>query len=169
MKISRPKFKVIELEQFVDFKFFCWLSCNGDQTEQEAFEVCKQLFDDSNADCDNPFNYIEECEDPGFPPRAGLKYCVRTTKKCTSYHYKPYECYCYQAGRWWKFKQDQHLFTEVHVPQIMSHYDFTKYKAPLKFLSAAAFKDWTYHLRDQDLRHIRRSMDKSMMKILDDE
>jgi len=119
-KFSRPKFKVIELDWYCSFQRSIYFV--QDISEQEAYEMCKEDYEDQNKDCfyDGPFRYIEECEDPGFPPRHDVKYCVRTSKKCTSEHYKPYECYCYQVGRWWKYKEHQSLFTEIYVPQIMS-------------------------------------------------
>lgn len=160
----KPKFKVIELDWYCSFTKYLH---GHDLTDQQAYELCLELFlNEKNDFYDGPFRYIEECNDPGFPPRSGVKYCVRTSKKCIDGHYKPYECYCYQVGRWWKYKEEQQLFTDVYVPQIMSHYDYSNYNSSLKFLSKDAYNDWIFHQRKHELRAIRRNARQFTAKYL---
>lgn len=168
MKNTRPRFKVIELDWYCNFQKSISFRLYQDATEQQAYEICKEEYEDENKVrfYDGPFRYIEECEDPGFPPRYNLKYCIRTNKKCISEHYKPYECYCYQVGRWWKYKEHQSLFTEIYVPQMMSHYEYLKIKVPRKFLSADAYNDWVFHNRHQELRAAGRNIQKCMVGFL---
>lgn len=168
--MTKAKFKVLELDWYCSFHKYASFFA-PDTSEEDAYQWCKEEYENEKKEvgihlADGPFRYLEECEDPGFPPRNGVKYCVRTNKKCIQRHYKPYECYCYQVGRWWKYKNDEHLFTNIYIPQIMSHYEYERYKAPLKFLSKNAYNDWIFHQRNQELRVIRRNASKSVHSIL---
>lgn len=157
------KFKVIKLSWAYSFKPFFkfdevegWTPEDYYQDELKAYKKSlknkpKNIYDHY----DGPLKYIEECEDPGFPPRENVQYCVRLqgTPSCT--YWKPYQCYCYQVGKWWKFKDISHLFTEVHVPR-MSEYSYNKLHCPFKYLAKQYQVDFYFHRHSQELRQVGR-------------
>jgi hypothetical protein len=157
------KFKVIELDWYAQFKQFIKIEGEEDFTEQEYHDFELEEYKKGEWDYDGPFRYIKECEDMPWPAREGVKYCVRLHEKPSCSYYRAYQCYCYQLGRWWKFKEVQFMFTEIHVPQFMSLYDYSKVKCPFRFLNKQAQIDRTYHLRQQELIKIGRDVSKSML------
>lgn len=158
------KFKVLELDWYAKFEQHFRFEDETELTPQEYHDFELEEYLEGKWDYDGPFRYIEPCTDLPWPAREGVKYCIRLKAKTIDGYYKPYQCYCYQLGRWWKFKEVQHMFTEVHVPQFMSLYDYGKIKCPYRFLNKRAQIDRTYHLREQELRNIGRSVAKSMLE-----
>lgn len=182
------KFKVLELDNYCDFTHDFWVMGKKDELNEEEcyqFEL-KQLAkarkkakrrgitDSHYWDYDGPLRYLEECEDPGFPIRKGIKYCVNETiyrndgkiYPNSSRYYRPYVCFTYQVGRWWKLKDVQYIFTELHIPQIVTQYDAERLKCPLRFLSNKAKLDVIWYNRQHELRHIYRESMKWSMSIL---
>lgn len=111
-------------------------------------------------------DYVFEVINPGFPPRKNIKYCVRLNDYPESIHYKAYDCYCWIGKKWFKFKKPQYLFTDIHVPQVMSHYEYLRYKSPLKLLSKQALTDWHFHEQSAGLRKTVRGVQKEMLSTL---
>lgn len=144
------KFKVLGLDFYCDFNIY------GKRKALKLFQMKDN----------GPLEYIEECGDMPFPAREGVKYCVRLGGKPKDGHYRPYACYCYQLGRWFKYKKTQYLFNDVYVPQIMSRYDYEKYLAPLKFLSKKAYEDWIFHQREKELESVGRNARKCRVRLL---
>jgi hypothetical protein len=130
--MKHPKFKVLKLDWYCVFE-------HGSQPEL----------------------YLEKCQDPGFPPREGVKYCVRLPGS-GKWSYKPYLCYCFQKGVWWKYREIEFLFTDIYVPQIMSHYDYSKLNCPRRFLSEKARRDCEFYYRFYDLSSVYRNSLKTL-------
>lgn len=158
--MNKAGFKVIKLDWYCDFKRFTDSFVSSRTSMKKRIELIENLQKDGE---ENPLTYIEECGDPGFPPREHIKYCVAVKNgKPTCYWYKPYQCFCFQAGKWWRYKRTEYIFTELYEPQCMSHYEFCKYNSPLKFLSKDAYKDWQFHKSAHELRAIARNVDRSL-------
>ena len=144
----RPKFKVLELDWYVVFGLGRKLTkpYHGDLYEDE------KVIQSTTENYDGPLHYIEPCPDLPYPAREGVKYCVRTGpslhKQRPSHpglpEFRGYVCYCYQLGRWWRYKKMQWLFAEIHVPR-MSLYDYTRLRTPRKFLRAEYQTDVTFY------------------------
>lgn len=100
--------------------------------------------------------YIKECESPGFPPREGMKYFVRI-KGCFC------KCYCFQLGRWWEYKENDNVH-ELYVPQIMTHYEFSKLRCAVKFLSKKALADFSFYYYEDKLKKAIREAEKRNLK-----
>jgi hypothetical protein len=108
------------------------------------------------------FDYIEECEDMPFPPREKIKYCVRTARyDIKDKKYLGYNCYCYQNGKWWKYKGTIYIYNDLYVPQTMSHYDWSILRCPYKFLSEKAQKDVDFYTSEYHLDRVGRNVRKS--------
>lgn len=157
------KFKVIELNWAYSFSPKFQFEEEEDWTPEDYYEfeleeyekslknTPKDIYDYYNG----PLQYIEECENPGFPPRENVMYCVRLSGKPSCRYWKPYQCYCYQVGRWWKCKEISYLFTEVHIPR-MSEWEYNNIKCPFGYLSKTAQIDYYFHWHSQELRKIRQ-------------
>ena len=154
----------MELDWYVQFKPFFKIEDEPDFTEQETHDWELEQYKKEGRNYDGPFRYIESCHDMPWPTREGIKYCVRLNEKPSCGYYRAYQCYCWQLGKWWKFKEVQYMFTEIHVPQYMSHYDWEKLRCPFRFLNKKAQLDSTYYLRAYELRDIGRSVSKSMLE-----
>jgi hypothetical protein len=159
------KFKVIELDWYGQFNSWCSFLHPSQLSEQEIHDKELVKYNKEGMDYDGPFRYIEPCDDPGFPPREKLKYCVRLPDKPKDIFYRAYQCYCFQLGKWWKFKGVEYMFTEIHIPQLMSWYDYGKLKCPWRFLSEEAKKDRYYYNRIRELDNISRSIGKNFLRI----
>lgn len=162
------KVKVIEQDWYTQFKQWFKLEGEPDLTPQEYYGWDLTEYHKKDWNYDGPLRYIEQCEDMPWPAREGIKYCVRLNLKPSCGYYRAYQCYCYQLGKWWKYKEVQYMFTEIHIPQYMSHYDSTKINCPYRFLNTKAQLDRTFHQREEELRQIGRSVRKSMIPILKD-
>lgn len=75
------KFKVIEADWYCIFgdRMGSWRLKTGSASAQAHYEYELEEYTKNGDKCnyDGPLRYIEKCEDPGFPIREGLKYCVR--------------------------------------------------------------------------------------------
>jgi hypothetical protein len=161
--MSKAGFKVIELDRYCDFERFTasYPNINTQASMEKKFEFIQRLHEQGK---ENPLTYIEECNDLGFPPRKGIKYCIAAKNgKVKNRYYKPYHCFCYQMGKWWQYKEIQYIFTDLYVPQIMSHYDFYNYKSSLRFLSNDAHFDWQFHRHAHELRAVARNVELSFI------
>lgn len=162
--MSKAGFKVIKLDWYCDFKVFTTPYVGARASKKKQREIIDLLQEDGE---ENPLTYIEECGDPGFPPREHIKYCVAVKNgKPQDSYYKPYQCFCFQHGKWWKYKEIQYIFTDLYQPQCMTHYEFCKYNAPLKFLSKAAYLDWLFYSQSQYLIQTRRRAQMSVLSTL---
>jgi hypothetical protein len=163
----RMKFKVVEQDWYTQFNHPFNLATGGIPfTPQENHDWELEQYKKEGRKYDGPFRYIEECEDMPFPPREGLKYCVRLNEKPTDRYYRHYQCYCWQLGKWWKYKTVEHIFTELYIPQIMTVYDYTNLRCPGKLLSKQAIADLAFYRHYYELQGIRTRASWSVRKML---
>jgi hypothetical protein len=163
----RTKFKVIEQDWYTQFNSpMQSIGVDPPFTAQEFYDYDLEEYNKNERDYDGPLRYIEECEDMPFPPREGLKYCVRLNEKPSYHYYKHYQCYCWQLGKWWKYKTPEHIFTELHIPQVMTTYDYTNLRCPGKLLSKKALLDLAYYRHYYDLHGVKMRASFSVRKIL---
>lgn len=184
---TRPRFKVLPLDWGYDFHFDMFFDLGKDKwTEEECYKYELDLYDKEGDDYDGPLRYLErcspfqeECLNKTFPKRKGIMYCVRDLfngYQNPNVVWKPYTCYCYQVGMWWKFKQPQTIFTDLYVPR-MSQYEFDKLTThsnrynymglivPYEYLNEKAKMDVQYYRHAAELRNISRSMAKHFLRI----
>lgn len=126
--------KILELDGYCNFRngLHLWIRTgrvktknNNEKILEEERELEKECSPRGNYD--GPLSYLEEAPEvlwlyPTLPEKEGIKYCFRIEKVLVgeSFYVGPepdyYECYCYQIGRWWKYKKPQYLFYDLHVP-----------------------------------------------------
>lgn len=163
------KFKVCELWWGVDFSSIIHQIPKEEYEPLIAPEEVYKLelkFQKKDKHYDGPLRYIRECEDPGFPVRTGIQYCVRVPSKKNEY-WKKYKCYCYQIGRWWEFIDEMDTInSDFYVPQFISEYDYDNIKLKnTRILNEKAKNDFYHHRHQKELRKIGRDMAKWRLQI----
>lgn len=167
------KLKVKELDWYADFSSIMHqIPIEEDETPltpEECYKFELEAYNRKGRDYDGPFRYIERCDDPGFPKREGLLFCIRLRSKKNEY-WKKYQCWCYQLGCWWRFKEPMDTVnSDFYVPQLISEYDYDNIKIPnRRILNDKAKNDIDHHRHQKELRNIRRSMAKWTHKTLKD-
>jgi len=146
--LNHRNFKVIELDWYCNFRN-TWhrLPNNRDWTDEEILE-----YELTRPADDGPLRYLEVCEDQPFPIKDNIKYCVRLTQdekfKVTLRKGEEddwYWCYCYQLGKWWKYKGPQYLFYDLFIPIFDMDTFYRIYDSKtLKYLNHNAIKSYRF-------------------------
>jgi hypothetical protein len=167
------KLKVKELDWYADFSSIMHqIPIEEDEeplTPEECYDYELLAYAKEGRDYDGPLRYIERCDDPGFPKREGLLFCIRLRSKKNEY-WKKYQCWCYQLGSWWRFKKPMDTVNSYfYVPQFISEYDYDNIKIPnRRILNDKAKNDIDHHRHQKELRQISRSTAKWRLQVLKD-
>ena len=143
------KLKILKLDWYCDFSQ--WAKGNGIEAN-DLYQYELQALEDEGNSYDGPLRYIESCIAQPFPEREGIKYCIKLTRVERSTLSNPektdnewYWCYCYQLGKWWKYKGAQYLFYDLFVPTFSMRTFFNLKKGgAYQYLSEINKKSYLY-------------------------
>lgn len=157
LKKKRPDFKIAKQEWYTRTRSRSTLAR---LVGQEVFgfgtyEEEVQRYKDNPHNYDGPALYIEPCDDPGFPPRERLAYCVRTSRGKHHDPYRTYTKYYYQENRWFKSKKEN-MQTSLFTP-ILTQEEALSIKCNMKHLKSYAIIDIIYY---QSKIHAKKERDR---------